>query len=1215
MSNLEEPKIVTMPPAKNPKGWGFKIRQWPGKFFNRFKNNLKNWFQWTKNNKSKAIIISLVVFAVIDLLIGVIWDRTKNFSYVEPQELSYSHLNWVGKADNEGFNHFSNKNTSFDWRVDIYTPETSFVFVVKDIARTRMTIKNIKGTLLIPQSTYFEGMEKYPAEDGWRTVEDLEYITLENEAHFASFLGLNFVSPRQGTTFLIDHNKFNTATIHLPIDSNILLRGDGLQSAGMYDVNENNFLFHDFQNPCIVYYTFGYHLIIQLILASIGILIFVLSRVFRGRVRFKKYQFNKKFCVAAILLTAILMMVFALIFPNPRSIIFFFDNRLDINYETENQVVYDYQIPDYLLWVLAITKSIDAVVVGETIRCGPSIPRHMYLLEKTVDKFYVIDEYKDETCAEYVKFLNPEKVEIISQNEVESKLLDYEDRGYFFDFLFIPNTKIIVLLSNLIIFFGAALITWLAFNIRRPRDYLYSFLYAFGLFFGFILLYIAVGYLAHMPITYHAKNTYGLIMTNYFLPGVIAGGNNLRTLAALLGCLSVIAFAENVAQRIKPYIFLVFGMIVIALLVIPPTEYATKRFLLTFTSAEAYVWDYKLKDLNPFDFYKELRDYNIIGYLKFATSKNTRGERELAFARSLASEERLVEAVYANRNIIVKYDELLPIKSQAHFELGEIYYSLNSPHNQKALNSLETFFLEPHSDFWELGYRDTREYALHLAIQRYSDFLLFDHEVIDYHFDAPYYDPGPPGYREERSIFHRARAYAFLYNFEMAAIGFEDYIRRFPNGLYVNLARYYLAECLLALNRYDQTMIAFEDYIANAGPGDNLVDEAKFGAAKVQARLGRSEEALENFNEIITSDFSENKAYNARARYELALVTKRVSGAEEAKESFRQLLIDFPDDPDIAQQSVSSLAILFPISQRNSYNQFSQIIQELKTNNLAGLEEKIINLSEQTSDVALKANLQFRLADYYLATDSNVKAYEVYQQITEDYEGMVIADYANLKIARSEKNIDEEETYQKNIDTYLAGFVPRESLRVQDVDVVGETEGQKHEKMSTEKPIITQTEFDEDGKKFPVLFSNMPISRGMSLYFAGCLVLAFILLIGINLRTLVLPILLMMLARGFIRVGEQDPFRAIISIWPGFLTGVQVLVALLILSFLIKVILHPKESIPRFKKSKDYFKDLGHDLKHDRKSALNKFKQALKPRTEGKNISNNSDKNTDLLVK
>lgn len=753
-------------------------------------------------------------------------DISKKPTYDQVRPNDYKDIEWNEKADNQGYSYYSDDKASFKWRAVIIPPNKSYLKKVLDISQIHLHIKDLKGQIEIP--AYVRIKEKgipYSTQAEKKIIKDVEELTLLAKTHFASFLGLSFVSPSQGNTITINGKKFNIATIQIPKDSKIIKVGDGLYPAGVYKIDNFSYLFHNFTAPAIVYYQPIYHLIIQLILVFFAILGFVLTFLIVKRIRLPSIQLKTRHFFYLFLAMIFLIILFSALFPNPRSIILNWDNR-NISYETENFLVSDKQIPNYLWWVLAFTRSIDAMIIGDTNigNCGESRYRHFYLTKFSVQKFIVLEEFKDNACAKLVTDMSPQKVVVVPQNKVENELTKLKNRSYFLDFAFIFNIKTIFILSNLLIFMASAFLVWKAFTIKRIKDVFLLIIYGISFFFGLTFLFILVGALAHMPIGYHGINNLGLIMSNYALPGVFRGGNNLRTLFAFLGCFSAVIFFTDIKRKISLLVYPFFVLVLVLIFIIPKTEYYAKRFVLTGIAAEAYVWDYKIDAFNSFDLYRSIRDNEAVQYIKHAFSRRTAAGREMLFAYTLRKEFRFGEATKVYKEIIVKYKDLKDLVAQAHFELGELYFE------QRTVNILN-------KKLQELEIVQPKDFYLRQAISEYTKAINL----------APHARFVP------RAEYRLILSYRFLKEFGKSSIYCFQFLNKYPKSTNVPEIELTIADNYLRQGDYENAIQSYKNFIKKY-PEKGNIPRLKADLAYAHYKLGQKEKAFNLYYEIISEN-------------------------------------------------------------------------------------------------------------------------------------------------------------------------------------------------------------------------------------------------------------------------------------------------------------------------------------------------------------------------
>lgn len=1145
--------------------------------------SLYDWIRVLVRSRNFRIAIAVVVIAsLLGMAVGIYYDRTKDFGYVPEAPTDYSGLNWKEKAGNDGYSYYGNGEGSFEWKADVYVPDTSFVFVVKDIAVTKMHLRNIEGSLKVPGTATFPSMGQFPLVEGYRTVSGISELELESRTHFSSILGLDFVSSLSLGTIKINNDEFNVATYHLPEKSKVIKVGDGEYPGGVYEINEQTYFFHNFAYPAIVYFQPGYHTLIQALIFYSILLIIVISAAFFKALSDIPYRINSRYLVISIFACALVMVVFALIFPNPRSIVLNFDNR-QTEYATDAIVADDLEIPDYLWWVLGITRSVDAFIVGETTKCGPDALGHYKLTKFAGAEFYIIDQYENTECASVVRTMAPETTRTVSQSELDRIINeDYGQKIYPPLWLFSFSAKIIVFLSALIIALCMAFLLWRAFSIKNIRTFFSTGLYGVLIFFGLMGLYILVGMLAHMPVMYHAKNTLGLMMSNYFMPGVIGGGNIFRTLFAFAGLTFILFLSRRIYARITPVIIPVSLSLLLLFLFFPYTEYFSKRIALTITSAEAYQWDYKQDPFNPFDLYKNIRDNNLYNYLVFAFGQEEKGRRMVLLADSMNEEGRYTEAIALGNEIVEKFKGRPNIQAMGYFELGESYYDL----------STKDIVLE---EFWRSRENQPGIYYYKKAIENYTNYLDLDF-----------------GYFADRAIFHRAKSYQAIRDFPKAILNYEEYLLKFPQGEFAEKVKLYLAECYQNSKDHTQAILLFEDFIASY-PEQDVIDEAKYKLAESYTATGQYAEAVALYGEIVESYPGSN--FVPLARFKLAYAYEKIYGpTPQARAEYEQLLIDFPTENNITESTISRLAGIYPKDLRNYIYEFQAAMIRTKTKNFAAAEIAYESLLGQNIPRALRINIEFRLAEIYRTTGQEEKALEKYDQIMAEFDSTIAKAYAMRESAELKEDKKGAAKFNREIEEYLEDYSLEEHGFKEQILFV-QKEGaltakirekeKEYKEAATEKDnLVYKEELEKAEKPRPIplpsedqitapwyktfleFMERSRLSRGMTLYFVGVMILMILLLLTKNFRTLILPVVFFFLARGVIRIGEQDPFRALSSIPPAIVTGLQAIAVLLVINTVIFLIFH----FDKFKKKMYEIQAFFTNMKKTRRFSWKKLK-------------------------
>lgn len=1195
----------------------FKIRGRIKKVLPVFDFSFKRWYFQNVQAKLETkffriFIASVLLILMIFCLVTAALDQKKSYQYVEERNLNFSNLNWEKKVGDEGYTYFPSEKDSFEWKVDIYTPKSSFIFIVNDVAKIVLSVRNIKGTIKVTSSATFKGMENYPVENGFRTVSDRKELVLYGNTHFASILGLNFVSAPNGRTFKINNDflTFNSVAVHLPNESKILKKGDGTYPGGMYELSEKDVFFHNFTLPCIVYINPSYHKIIQTIITLIIIILFVFSISYIRLIKKINLPIQKKHLYYGIICCLALILIFSVIIPNPRNVILRWDNRPDLNYDTEAMIATDVEIPDYLWWVLGITKSIDAYIVGETTNCLPNVYQHLHLTKLGVKKVYILSQFQDSYCANIIKGITPKsKIEVVSEEKLKSVLKEnFKDNNYPWWWLFKINAKIVTLLSNLLVTFFMALLFWKATEIKNIKDAIKIITFGFLSFFILIFIYILCGIFIQMPLAYHAKNTLGLIVNNYFLPGSIGGGNNLRTLFSLIGLFCILFFIKKLREQINLLLIPIVICFILVFFVIPKTEYFAKRILLTITSAEAYQWDYKQDSLNPFDFYRASRDNELYPYLQTALSKKEKGERELIFAESLLSENRFQEAVEVYKNIIKNYQEFSEIRYIANYGLGESYFKLR-----------ETNIILP--EFWKTTVTSAKLYYSEKTIESYSNFL-----------NEATHDPdsivienlknGRLRLYTTRALFHRGICYLENRDNVKAVWSFEENSKRFPEGEYTIESIFYMGEAFMHMGKLKEAATLYAEFISKYHDLE-IVAYAKLRLADCYLREREYQIAYTRYLDLF-AQYPE-KDFTPVARFEAAYAFENlVTDRSLIIENYKKLLVDFPENIEVASLTINRLKELTTHYNEQTYNQFLEGINLTKNGDysMADAENHFKSILLSSPERSLKINTHFRLIDVYKHFNKTDLVDKEYNFILENFSEAPIEFYVRRQKAFQNDDYQLISFYNNKINEYLKKFGRSDDqlnqLKIYDTDkdglfdleeiiiyktdrLNGDTDGDNisdYEEVaknsnpldSNNKPKTIEEIKRETIAKLPQLkkenetflgnlwsqyLKQVALSRGMTLFFAGVICLTIVVVLQKNLRTFSIIFIFIILSRGITRIGEQDPFRAVKSVYPGIISGTKIVALLLFLTiavFLIKNIRKIWSKVHDFRSNRKQFK-------------------------------------------
>ncbi len=104
-------------------------------------------------------------------------------------------------------------------------------------------------------------------------------------------------------------------------------------------------------------------------------------------------------------------------------------------------------------------------------------------------------------------------------------------------------------------------------------------------------------------------------------------------------------------------------------------------------------------------------------------------------------------------------------------------------------------------------------------------------------------------------------------NYELALMGFGEFLKNFPESELADNAQYWIGECYYATERYDEAFAAFRGVLENYPEGDK-VPSALLKAAYCSLALGREEEGVGFLNELISRFPLSEEAQLAEERLE-----------------------------------------------------------------------------------------------------------------------------------------------------------------------------------------------------------------------------------------------------------------------------------------------------------------------------------------------------------
>lgn len=1189
--------------------------------FERLRRLFRPIYQWFKpkiKRKKLHIYYILVLGLIFGALLVVFYiDLKKDYGYAPIAPADYSAVDWKGKADNNGFS----QGRNFKWKVIITPPDKPFIFKPsKDIAEVKMIIKDLRGVIQVPAYTTIIDQEgNQTRTKRVSSIANQEELTLISQAHFTSLLGLSFISPLQGTTININGSGFNTATIQLPENTKVIKFGDQ-NSANSYKIDDRNIFFHSFSNAAVVYYHQNFHLLIQILILLLAIASLA-AFVYFKKIKIPRVRFTHKDFLLSGLFVVILMVIFSLLIPNPDKLILNYDDGANNLGKLKDTRMYrPGHLPSYLRWVLFVNQSFDGFVIGKTNDCSLNEFR---LSQLGLKKIIVIDTYQNNACAQKALQYFPEKTVVVPQNQVAEEIKSIDTRDYRYNNRLFPyNAKLIFLLSNALLAIACAYLIWMAFSIKKLKQALFFIATAFSSYFVLMAVYIFIGGLAHMTIGYHGATDTGLIMSNYFLPGVISGGNNIRMLFALLGLIFILIASAKIFKSIAYRAFFAVVFLFSLLMLIPATEYHAKRFILSGFSAEAYIWDYKMDVFNSLDLYKSIREVDFIDYYQKVTDPAVYGDREIDYAISLQGENRMLESQEKLESILIEYGNIEAVKARATFELANLY--LSQAKNKNEMFGLKRSYL-------------TSESYYKLALEQYINFinnyptdshipkainnvaLIFEitenlqkaikayQAIIEIYPDAPYISKIKIKLAE---LYTRKKNYNQAINLYLDLLNVQNYpdtytIKNTLANIYLKQKKASLAEEIY-LELLDQNIEEIDKLTATL---KKLSEFDKYDSKKINRlrkaleleKIGKNKEALRQYLNIEDSLSKGLIRSIAKYRANLLLETaiSNISGnsaiTQEKSERLKDIIEAIPNsytsslvqemgvdlsDPDLEIEENYQILI------NGEYNLNSQDVQELsQIKNIIYYQEKTIsdcgnNICEigesssickkdcvpQDNKITISANaIDVKRGNWpslkLIINGIEAANWEINSEINSSFS--IPFEYLSqdeLKIqlipqeSQAESKVYLQAIYLNQKELEINKILQNKSA----IEYAAETDAGIS--LSEQYPLIKNIKQKTDAVlakiipyEFERYFEGTKISRGMALYFSGILCLLFISLYSNTVRTIVTPLFMLFIARGILRVAEQDPFRAWNSVYSGLITGIQLTVVVIALNSIIYI--------------------------------------------------------------
>jgi len=238
---------------------------------------------------------------------------------------------------------------------------------------------------------------------------------------------------------------------------------------------------------------------------------------------------------------------------------------------------------------------------------------------------------------------------------------------------------------------------------------------------------------------------------------------------------------------------------------------------------------------------------------------------------------------------------------------------------------------------------------------------------------------------------------------ESAYKGFSDYIKQFPQGMFVSNALFHKAEFDYNKNRLDDALSAYEQLIANYLTENHETALRKAGL--IQFNKKNNQKAFNHFSHLLEIASNENNRILAnngvmRAGYELQkyndvrksaeyIITSSQAQREIKNDAYlyagraAMALNDLPE----AKKYFAALSET-PVNENSTEAAYNMALIELKQNNLAEAETAILKIinGDYFGEYWI-ASTYILYGDWYAANGKYFQARNTYQSIIDNYDG------------------------------------------------------------------------------------------------------------------------------------------------------------------------------------------------------------------------------------
>jgi len=315
--------------------------------------------------------------------------------------------------------------------------------------------------------------------------------------------------------------------------------------------------------------------------------------------------------------------------------------------------------------------------------------------------------------------------------------------------------------------------------------------------------------------------------------------------------------------------------------------------------------------------------------------------------------------------------------------------------------------------------------SIYLDLGRVDDYTDWLNDIPDYEISATEVDS---------LSYQVAENYISEGDCDKAISSFESYLNKYPNGLFVLNANYYIADCAYRKNNYQKAIEGFE-FVAQK-PASQFSEPSLFGAASIRYSQKEYQKALDHYEKLkevasFESNILEAQIGIMRCAYQIGNYSRVLAAITELKRSSK-----LPDDI-LKEVELTEGRIHF--AQKNYEKAqpiFKRIAEKENTREGAEAQFRLAQIEFESDDLDKSEEMLFKLiqnypaqdfwkikgflllADIYTEREDYFQARATLQSILDNVSDTTIVSQAEEKIRLIDKK--EEDQIQKS-DTIPSG--------------------------------------------------------------------------------------------------------------------------------------------------------------------------------------------------